>query len=188
MYTLKVPNHEVETSITKSLFSNFYPKVENDFISKRKEIYGQLNDGSCELLVKYLKKEVANTPYQLKIRNWKYYQTLTYLALKSLGFQTNSEVSMFSGRIDVTIEEEDTTYPFTDGKGNAIIVEIKYTQRKNIDIDKLANKALTQIKDKGYHEIYEGNDIIMIGLAIKEIKLKSGSKTDIKCKIEKLNS
>jgi len=41
MYTLKVPNHEVETSITKSLFSNFYPKVENDFISKRKEIYGQ---------------------------------------------------------------------------------------------------------------------------------------------------
>ncbi|MDR1819013.1 MAG: ATP-binding protein [Methanobrevibacter sp.] len=182
-YTLKIPNHEVEVSITENLFTNFYTKAENNFLSKRKEIWEDLKKGSCETLSKYLKKEIINTPYQLKIRNWKYYQTLIYAALKSLGFQTNSEVSMFSGRLDIAIEEEDTHYPFTDEKGNAIIVEVKYTQQNN-DVNKLATKALNQIKEKGYYEPYEDNNIIMIGLAIKEIKLKSGgSKINLKCQI-----
>ncbi|MDR2544848.1 MAG: ATP-binding protein [Methanobrevibacter sp.] len=188
-YTLKVPNHEVETSITKNLFSNFYTKAENNFISKRKEIYKELSEGSCDLLVKYLKKEIFNTPYQLKIRNWKYYQTLIYAALKSLGFNTDSEISMFSGRLDIAIEEEDSYYPFTDGKGHVIILEVKYTQDRKKDVDKLSLNALNQIKDKCYYEIYEGNDIIMIGLAIKEIRLKiGGSKIEMKGQMKKIDS
>jgi hypothetical protein len=176
-------------SITENLFTNFYTKAENNFLSRKKEIWEDLKKGSCETLSKYLKKEIVNTPYQLKIRNWKYYQTLIYAALKSLGFQTNSEVSMFSGRLDITIEEEDTYYPFTDEKGNAIIVEVKYTQQQKNDIAKLATKSLNQIKEKGYYELYEDNNIIMIGLAIKEIKLKSGgSKINLKCQIENINN
>jgi hypothetical protein len=96
---------------------------------------------------------------------------------------------MFSGRLDITIEEEDTYYPFTDEKGNAIIVEVKYTQQQKNDIAKLATKSLNQIKEKGYYELYEDNNIIMIGLAIKEIKLKSGgSKINLKCQIENINN
>ncbi|MDR3290512.1 MAG: ATP-binding protein [Methanobrevibacter sp.] len=188
-YTLKIPNHEVEESIAENLFDNFYIEAENNFRAKKKDIWKQLKNGGCDLLVKYLKMEISNTPYQLKIRNWKYYQTLVYSALKSLGFNTDCEVSMFSGRLDIAVEEEDNYYPFSDGKGNVIIIEVKYTQQRNKDIDKLATNALNQIKEKGYYEIYDDeSDIILIGLGIKEIQLKfGGSKIDMKGNMEKIN-
>ncbi|KZX17302.1 ATP-binding protein [Methanobrevibacter filiformis] len=188
IYTLKIPNNEVEESITENLFNNFLNKAENTFASKRKEIWQELKNGKCELLIKYLKKEIVNTPYQLKIRNWKYYQTLIYFIMKSLGFNTNSEISMFSGRLDIAIEE-DSYFPFYDEKGNVIVIEVKYTQQKNRDIETLSYDAINQIKEKKYYEFYGDVNIIIIGLAIKEVKLKiGGSRIDMKCEIEKVTN
>ncbi|MDR2624412.1 MAG: ATP-binding protein [Methanobrevibacter sp.] len=187
-YTLKIPNLEVERSITKNLFDNFYGKVENNFKKNRKEILKQIKNGKCKLLSEYLKKEITTIDYNLKIRDWRYYQTIVYFAMKALNFNTKTEIPMFSGRMDIAIEEENNHYPFYDEKGHIVIFEIKYTQQKNKNIETLANIAIEQIKKKGYWEKYEGNDITIIGLAIKEIKLKiGGSKIDMICKIEKIN-
>jgi len=183
-YTLKIPNFEVETSITRNLLENFYTKTENSFRAKRKEILNELKDGRCDLLVRYLKKEIMNIHYQLKIRNWRYYQTLIYFAIKGLDIQTESEVGMFSGRMDIIIEEKDDNYSFTDDNGHSTIIELKYTQMKDKNIETLAKVALNQIKEKEYYEKYGCENVTMIGLAIKEIKLKIGSRIDIACKIK----
>ncbi|MDR3063087.1 MAG: ATP-binding protein [Methanobrevibacter sp.] len=187
-YTLKIPNNEVEKSITENLFENFISKAENNFLSKKKKILDELKSGKYESLLKYLKKEIVNTPYQIKIRNWKYYQTLIYFIMKSLGFETQSEISMFSGRLDIAIDEIDSYYPFNDEKGNVIIIEVKYTQQRAKNIESLSLAALNQIKEKYYYDIYdEESNIIIIGLAIKEIELKlGGSKIEMDCKSEKL--
>ncbi|MDR3222737.1 MAG: hypothetical protein LBT66_03220 [Methanobrevibacter sp.] len=41
------------------------------------------------------------------------------------------------------------------------------------------------IKEKEYYEKYDQDNITIIGLAIKEVKLRSSNKIDIKCNIEK---
>ncbi|KZX17555.1 ATP-binding protein [Methanobrevibacter filiformis] len=185
-YTLRIPNTEVEESITKNIFDNFYNEVEYTFKLKRKEILNQLKDGNCQLLSKYLKKEIMSIHYLLKMRNWKYYQTVILFAMKALNLNTRSEVGMFSGRMDIVIEEEDNYYSFHDGKGHIIIMEVKYTQKENKDLETLANKALKQIKEKEYYGRYEYEKLVLIGIAIKEIKLSVGSKIDLKCAIEKI--
>jgi hypothetical protein len=188
-YTLKIPNFEVEKSITKNLFDNFYGKVENNFRKNRNEILDQIKEGNCELLGKYLKKEIISIDYHLKIRNWKYYQSIILFAMKALNFnsETKSEVAMFSGRMDIAIEDENTYYPFNDAKGHVIIMEVKYTRQDKISVENLADKAINQIKYKGYYEKYDKENLIIVGLGIKEIELNVGSKIDLKCIIEKMN-
>ncbi|MDR2623401.1 MAG: ATP-binding protein [Methanobrevibacter sp.] len=187
VYTLKIPNLEVEESLADNLFDNFYTKTENNFRSKRKEILTQLREGKCDLFVGYLKGEINKIHYQLKIRDWRYYQSIILFAIKALNFEVKGEVSTFSGRMDIAIEE-DSRHFFSDNKGHVIIVEVKYTQQKNKNIETLASSGLNQIKEKRYWDRYEGNDIVIICLAIKEVKLKiGGSKVDMKCIIEKMD-
>jgi hypothetical protein len=48
--------------------------------------------------------------------------------------------------MDISIEENDDNYSFTDNNGYSTIIEVKYTQIKNKNIETLAKNALNQIK------------------------------------------
>ncbi|MDR2873353.1 MAG: PD-(D/E)XK nuclease domain-containing protein [Methanobrevibacter sp.] len=71
---------------------------------------------------------------------------MAYFAIKGLNVQCENEVGLFSGRMDISIEENDDNYSFTDNNGYSTIIEVKYTQIKNKNIETLAKNALNQIK------------------------------------------
>ncbi len=76
-----------------------------------------------------------------------YYASVTYAYLASLGLQLISEDTTNKGRIDMTIILPDKVY----------VIEFKVDQ---------PDKALAQIKKKGYHEKYlaGGQDIYIVGI------------------------
>ena len=95
-----------------------------------------------------LKGFIANIPYDLRMSGEKYYQNIFYLVFTSVGLKLNAEVHTNRGRIDAVIE----------GKDWILIFELK--------MDKSAQEALDQIKERGYAEQYmpQKKSIYLIGV------------------------
>jgi hypothetical protein len=84
-----------------------------------------------------------------------YYHSNAHVILKLLGFDIITEESTNRGRIDAVIRFSDTIYIF----------EFKFSESED-----LSDKALNQIKEKGYHEkfILEKKEIIGVGISFSE--------------------
>jgi ATP-dependent exoDNAse (exonuclease V) beta subunit len=70
------------------------------------------------------------------VNHEKYYQTIFYLIFKLIGLRIDAEVKTNAGRIDAVVEVRDHIYLF----------EFK--------LDKNAEIALAQIKERGYYQKY----------------------------------
>ncbi|MDR3223453.1 MAG: ATP-binding protein [Methanobrevibacter sp.] len=176
-YTLAVPNFEVEESLNKNLFDEYYENTEKTFKNLKNDILEELKDGSCESFYNKLRLEIANIPYWLKIRDWRYYQSIAIIAMRSLGFEVDSEMATHDGRIDSVIKN---SFVRNDSVGTVIIVEMKYSQQDSVKIDNLIDKAFNQVYEKKYWEKYLNNDLIVLALAFKQNK----TRLEIKCKIK----
>jgi hypothetical protein len=90
----------------------------------------------------------AEIPYDIQIRQEKYYQTIFYLIFKLIGLQIGTEVRTNQGRIDAVIEMEKAVFVF----------EFK--------LQGTATAALEQIKDRDYPSRYklENKELILIGV------------------------
>ena len=106
-----------------------------------------LREHDCELFFDTLRVFFADIPYDLHINREKYYQTIFYLIFSLIGLKVEAEVKTNKGRIDAVIIDSDVH-----------IFEFK------LDGDK--DKALAQIKDKGYFEKYQakGKKIYLFGV------------------------
>ena len=100
------------------------------------------------LLIKQL---FANVPYQLHVKEEKFYHALLQVTFGASGIKSQSEYSMSHGRIDLVLDLPNILY----------VIEVK--------LNDSADVALEQIEQRHYYEpfISRGKPITLLGLSFK---------------------
>ncbi|MDD4397351.1 MAG: PD-(D/E)XK nuclease domain-containing protein, partial [Sphaerochaetaceae bacterium] len=133
-YYLDFPNLEVRRAFLFNLAMAYAPNLEDrvqagNLISM---IRNSASEGRTEQLIESLRIFLSCIPYDIQIKNEKYYQSLLVCVFKLLGLIVQSEVRTSSGRIDALIDAQCQMY----------VIEFK--------IDRSPDEALLQIKSKDY--------------------------------------
>ena len=99
-----------------------------------------------------LKIFFANVPYELHLKNEKYYQTIFFTIFELLGYRVAAEVSTNRRRIDAVVEMEERVYIF------------------GFKLFGTKTEALAQIKQQKYYAPYlkRGKEIILVGVAFSQ--------------------
>jgi hypothetical protein len=142
IFTLGTPNYEVRQSLMEHLTSSFAVYPVGNTGSMRNNMMEALLNGDTAVFETNLKELFANIPYQLHIKREAYYHSLLLVWLNMLGFHVDAEVSTSRGRIDAV----------WTWKERAVIAEVKYVSKGALEM--LLDKAMEQIKEKGYCERY----------------------------------
>jgi hypothetical protein len=148
-YILDYPNEEVRSAFANALLEHYVraPSQEVDSLAVRlpKALAEGNIDGAMNELIPFL----AAIPYDITIKQEKYYQTVIHLIFRMLGLYCQSEVKTAAGRIDTLVETGNYIYCF----------EFK--------LDGTAEEALRQIDTKTYllplHG--KGKTLVKIGAA-----------------------
>jgi hypothetical protein len=153
IYTLGYPNVEVRSAFSKSLLEYFIAKSGQDVISLNTRLPLALYDGDIDTAMQRLTAFLASVPYDIQIKQEKYYQTVIHIIFNMLGLTLRSEVRTASGRIDTLVETPKYVYLF----------EFKLSTDKQ---KRTAKEALTQIEDKGYLTPWQGTDKTLIKVGV----------------------
>ena len=137
MYHLRIPNQEVKISFLGSI-ADFMSKISNSTRIKG-NVYESLATADFSKLETTFKALFAEIPYNLFTKNKMYeyegyYVSVFYAYIKALGIELVGEDVTNKGRIDLTIKMPNSI----------IIIEFK--------VD--GSNALSQVKEKKYHEKY----------------------------------
>ncbi|MFN2340973.1 MAG: AAA family ATPase [Halanaerobium sp.] len=168
---LSYPNQEVETAFSQNLISEL-SNYEAD-LSLIRKLRLALNNFDLEAFISniiYLFESIANINIPTAVSEREsFYHTMFYLIAELLAdrdLHINSELLTARGRIDMAVESKDKVF----------IIEFKANQS--------AEKAVAQIKEKGYADKYKLQDkqIILIG-----INFSTEKKNISEHLIEKLN-
>jgi hypothetical protein len=150
-YLLKVPNKEVQLSFSDMVI-DFLTSQYIERLRYQDQLYEMLEEGNLDGLRQTLTTLFAGIPYNNYVNNTiksyeGYYASVIYAYLASLGLEMIAEDVTNKGRIDLTIKINNNIY----------IMEFKVDG---------AGKALSQIKDKGYHEKYQdiGKNTYLVGI------------------------
>ncbi len=150
-YTLGFPNLEVTRAFTNSLLDIFTPP-ENKFTVK-KDLSQSLRNGDMKHFEAAIHALFAAIPYHNYTNNdiaryEGFYASVIFAWLSSSQLSLVVENCTNKGRLDMTVEVERSIY----------LIEFK--------VDMPMEKALVQIKAKGYAEKYQnkGKRIILIGI------------------------
>ena len=155
-YRLSMPNREVRIAFNLHILSEFTEK-ENPFAENiYRRIKDSLESGDLRSMLGSLKSLFASIPFQLHIGREAYYHSIFLALMNVLGFEVNAELSVSGGRIDATLELDDKVY----------VIEFKYNDcapdatidDKRVLFDILLDRAMAQIKDKGYAKRFAGSD------------------------------
>ena len=154
LYTLKIPNQEVRSSLNNSLIRDYLQFTDYDFkLDKLERLHQVLSSGDVEAYVAIVREIFAGIPYSNYSNNdiSKYegfYGSVLYAFMAYTGIGFVAEDFTNKGRIDFTL---------TYGK-YVYIVELK--------VEASGKKALDQIRDRKYAEKYAGagKEVFLIGL------------------------
>jgi hypothetical protein len=151
-YLLKVPNIEVQISLNELMIRYLTDKVDLDI---EDNLYEALLNANLEEFKQTLISLFASIPYNNYVKNTisnfeGYYASVVYAYLASLGLEIIAEDVTNKGRIDITLLIKDKIY----------IIEFKVGKED----------ALTQIKDKNYHQKYltKNKQIYLVGINFDE--------------------
>ena len=149
-YTLCFPNTEVEKAFCDSL-APVYTGHANDasFDRLRLDCRAALREHDINGFFEAMEPIFANIPYDLTSRqNEQTWQAIIVVIMRFIGLRVIPEERTNRGRIDFVVDVGNEIY----------LVEMK--------LDKSADEALQQIKDKGYAEKYRATDkrITLIGI------------------------
>ena len=133
-YSLGYPNFEVENSFQYALLRSYSYTETNGYLVS---LIRALRNDDFKAFFENLRIFFANIPYDLQINKEKHYQTVFYLIFSLIGLKVEAEIKTNIGRIDAVIVDKDI-----------YIFEFKFNGDKN--------KALRQIKERGYFEKYQG--------------------------------
>lgn len=137
-FTLAYPNHEVRLALNSHLLRFFTEKEES--ASDIMYLVQALQKRDFKLFFTIFNQLLAMMPYDLYLKQEKYYHSLLYLVITLAGLQVDAEVKTNRGRADVVIDYDNCIFIF----------EFK--------LNKTAKVALQQIKDKKYYEAYQGKN------------------------------
>ena len=146
-YMLDFPNFEVKSAFDCYLL-NAYTTVESESIqSYAKSLARFVRSGDVEGFHECLTALIASIPYELFIKEEKYFQTIIYLLFLLLGVYIEAEAHTNIGRIDAVAACGDWIYIF----------EFK--------LDKNENIAFDQIMSRKYYQKYQcrGKHVMLIG-------------------------
>jgi Holliday junction resolvase-like predicted endonuclease len=151
VYELSFPNREVRIAFQKCLLEAF---TQLDTVRARglsETLWTAFSRGNIEEIVDTIKQLLAHVPYQLHMKEEKYYHSLLQTAFSAIGIKAQSEYSTSDGRIDLVLELPKLIY----------IIEVKFGDK--------AEEALAQIYQKKYYErfLHQAKKIILLGLAFK---------------------
>ena len=138
IYELSYPNYEVEDAFRTWLLGAF-SQLENSLSdSHLGQLLDALKTNNLNDFFQVLTLFFARIPYDLHLKQEKYYQTIFYLIFTLLNLRIDAEKRTNRGRIDTVIELANDIYIF----------EFKF--------DGNEQAALQQIKDKGYADLVRG--------------------------------
>ena len=148
LYWLGYPNYEVRQAFLKYLAESFSQVDAESLEGYIWKIIDELEEVAIEEFMKTLSIFFANIPYDIQLKDEKYYQSIFYIIFTLLGLKVKAEVRTNQGRIDAVVELENKIYIF----------EFK--------LQDTVEQALAQIKGKKYYEKYLGQSkkIILLGI------------------------
>ena len=151
LYKLVYPNKEVQMSFETDLAPIFLGKTKSDISTITTNLQKYAYDFDVDGMIRVIKGALASIPYGIQINNEKYYQSLIVLMFRMCGMDISAESMTNIGRIDAVLKVGDYIY----------VIECK--------IDKSAEEALNQIRDKKYTEKYDnelqsGRTIVALGI------------------------
>jgi Holliday junction resolvase-like predicted endonuclease len=151
VYTLAFPNRETEKAVQTYLLEAF---AHLDFVAVERlstQLRKSLQNCTINDMVELFRQLFAHVPYQLHMREEKFYHALLQMAFTAVGIKAQSEYSTSDGRIDLVLELPNFIY----------IIEVKFGKK--------AEEALAQIEQKKYYErfLHQNKKIILLGLSFK---------------------
>jgi hypothetical protein len=154
VYSLDYPNVEVRASFADSLMEHYLHVPASNLQPLTISLPEALRNGDVDGAMNALIPFFAAIPYDIQIKQERYYQTVVYLIFRMLGLYCQTEVRTARGRIDAIVETKNYAYCF----------EFK--------LDGTAAKALQQINDKDYLLPWMGSDkkLIKVGVVFNSEK------------------
>lgn len=151
LYKLGYPNFEVKTAVQRYLLGIF---AKLDLAAAERislHLRSAFSRKNIEEAISLLRQLFANVPYQLHVKEEKFYHALLQVIFGASGIKAQSESSTSHGRIDLVLDLENMLY----------VIEVK--------LNESAEKALAQIEERRYFEGYlsHGKPIILLGISFK---------------------
>ena len=136
-YRLGFPNKEVEHGFVEFLAKYYIPQEKGYNSAFIADFVRDVRKGEAEQFMQRLDALFASGDYQVAGDAELYFQNAVWVIFKMIGFYTEVERHTTDGRMDMLIQTQDFIY----------IIEFK--------LDKSADEALQQIKDKQYAKPFE---------------------------------
>ena len=148
LYTLYYPNYEVERAFLYHLLGMFSSIQAGLTSGHLWNLIDALQAKDMAAFFQAINIFFANIPYDIHIKQEKYYQTIFYLIFKLMGLEITAEARTSRGRIDAVVELSDAVFIF----------EFKWEKR--------ATEALNQIQQRDYATRYSGQnkDLYLVGV------------------------
>lgn len=148
-YHLRYPNHEVRFSLQQYLLNAYRDTLSGNALAPAVAITKALEAKDIEQVVKTINATFSSIPYDLWQReNEHFYHALLHLTFSLLGAYVQSEIHTAQGRCD------------------ALVLTERYIYALEFKLDRSAEEALQQIKDKGYLTPYLGSPKEKIAIGI----------------------
>jgi hypothetical protein len=163
-YTLDYPNEEVRSAFAEALLEHYIQAPGTDLNALTVTLPRALIKGDIEGAMNSLPLFLASIPYDIQLKDEKYYQTVIHLLFRMLGLYCRSEVRIAAGRIDTLVETKNYIYCF----------EFK--------LNGTAEEALAQIDSKDYLLPWEGSgkELVKVGVSFDYEKRNIGEWKTVK--------
>jgi hypothetical protein len=132
LFSLDFPNYEVKHAFNRIIIEQFAQTNAGSNTQYIRQLSTALGQGDMVRFFEIMRVFFANIPYDITLKDEKYYQSLFYAIITLLGYQLEAEVSTNIGRIDCVLQTTDVIY----------IIEFKLNDTKEA--------ALAQIQRKQY--------------------------------------
>lgn len=148
-YLLDYPNKEVRDSFSTLLLLGTYRLNEIEHEAVRTSIIQGLRAVDFDAVFEAMKRTFANIPYNLYDNKESYYHSIILTLLWACGLDVRAEESTRMGASDLVLKY----------RGRVYVMELKRAP---------AEKALEQIRAKGYAEKYGTDDLRLVGIEIDD--------------------
>ena len=139
LYTLGIPNREVEKGLFEIIIPKFTTIATDDLGLSIEKFRQSFIHADIEKLMTLLKAALADIPTILKKNQCEnYYETVTHVIFRQTGFSVVSEFQSIAGRSDTVVTTKDSVFIF----------ELKMD--KGRPFEEVAAEALAQIDANGY--------------------------------------
>lgn len=151
LYTLGYPNLEVKKGVLEILIPLYLDRPEQSSNIPSSRIKNWLFNGEPEAMMEWLKGFFSRIPFEVNFKYEREFQFVIISIFNLIGLEDNVEIEKHTskGSIDLIVSTERYVYIF----------EFKLRQP--------VEKALAQIKDKGYADIYRGLNKIVYGIGVE---------------------